>query len=31
MRTNPKVENLYRKENIVQFIDNIRIQWAGHA
>jgi hypothetical protein len=31
LRSNAQLEHLYKKENIVQFIKSIRIQWAGHA
>jgi hypothetical protein len=31
LRSNAQLEHLYKKENIVQFIKNIRMQWAGHS
>ncbi|XP_050444050.1 uncharacterized protein LOC126847716 [Adelges cooleyi] len=31
LRSNAQLENLYKKENIEQFIKSIRMQWAGHA
>lgn len=31
LRSNAQLENLYKRENIIQYVKNIRMQWAGHA
>jgi len=31
LRSNAQLENLYKRENIIQYVKSIRMQWAGHA
>jgi hypothetical protein len=31
LRSNAQLENLYKKENIVQFIKSIKMLWVEHA